>query len=307
MKQKYAADDRKMTIKYSGEQFAQANDIEICYDTFGESTNPPILLIMGLSEQMIVWEKEYCNEIAAQGYFVIRFDNRDVGLSTKFYEAPIPDLFALMEGEPIEVPYKLIDMAKDALGLLDSLNISETHVCGVSMGGMIAQTMAIEFPERVLSLISIMSSTGNPDIPPSTPEASAAIMAPPESERAARIEQSVEMWKLLDGGVLPFDEASIRDRVARSFDRSFYPLGAVRQFAAILRSGSRVESLKSVKIPSLIIHGDADPLVPIEGGLDTANSIPGSKFVSIPGMGHNITSNLAPQIISEILAHIKLV
>ncbi len=294
-----------MKIAYSGEQFARANKIDICYDTFGERTNPPILLIMGLSEQMITWQEEFCEAIASQGYFVIRFDNRDVGLSTKIDDAPVPDLFALMQGEHVEIPYKLIDMAKDAIGLLDTLNIGKAHVCGVSMGGMIAQTMAIEFPERIRSLISIMSTTGNPDLPPSTPEATAAIMAPPESERAARIEQGVEMWKILEGGILPFDEQSTRERVGRSFDRSFYPLGTVRQFAAILGSGSRVEALKSVETPSLVIHGDADPLVPIEGGRDTANSIPGAKFVSIAGMGHNIPEDLAPQIISEIVSHIK--
>ena len=296
-----------MTIRYSGERITQANNIEICYDTFGEDTDPAFLLIMGLGGQMVAWEEDFCQEIASHGYFVIRFDNRDVGLSTKFEEASVPDVIALMQGESVEVPYKLIDMAKDTIGLLDALNIKKTHLCGVSMGGMIAQTIAIEFPERTLSLISIMSTTGNPDLPPSTMEASAALMAPPEPERALHIEQGVEMWRIFDGGILPFDEEFIRNRIARTYDRSFYPLGPVRQLAAIISSGSRKEALKSINIPSLVIHGDADPLVPIEGGNDTADSIPGAKFVSVEGMGHNITPNLAPQLISEIFDHITLI
>ncbi|MHA1977836.1 MAG: alpha/beta fold hydrolase [Candidatus Hodarchaeales archaeon] len=294
-----------MTILYSGEKIAQANNLEICYDTFGEETNPPILLIMGLGGQMVAWEEDFCNEIASQDYFVIRFDNRDVGLSTKLDDAPVPDVLALMQGEKIEVPYKLIDMAKDVIGLLDALNIRTTHVCGASMGGMIAQTLAIEFPERIRSLISIMSSTGNPELPLSTPEASTALLTPPEPEREARIEQGVSMWRIFDGGVLPFDEEFIRRRLARAYDRSFYPLGAVRQFAAIISSGSRVKGLKSVNVPSLVIHGNADPLVPIEGGQDTADSIPGAKFVSVDGMGHNISPALAPQILGEIFHHLK--
>ncbi len=294
-----------MQVPYSGEKKVSANNIEICYDTFGNKPNPALLFIMGLGAQMVFWEEVFCQEIASQGYFVVRFDNRDVGLSTKFEDAPIPDILSLIRGEPSEVPYQLIDMAKDTIGLMDALNIEKAHICGVSMGGMIAQTLAIEFPERVTSLISIMSSTGNPDLPMSTPEASAALMAPPETERSALIERAVELWRIFDGGVLPFDEEAIRLRTARSFDRSFYPLGRDRQFAAVLTSGSRTEALKSISIPSLVIHGDADPLVPIEGGQDTANSIPGAKFVRIEGMGHNISPALAPRIIREILTHIS--
>lgn len=294
-----------MTIRYSGERITQANNIEICYDTFGEDTDPAFLLIMGLGGQMVAWEEDFCQEIASHGYFVIRFDNRDVGLSTKFEETSVPDVIALMQGESVEVPYKLIDMAKDTIGLLDVLKINKAHLCGASMGGMIAQIIAIEFPERVLSLISIMSTTSNPDLPPSTTEATTVLMTPPEPEREAHIEQGVEMWRILDGGILPFDEEFIRNRVARAYDRSFYPMGTIRQLAAIISSGSRKEALKSINIPSLVIHGDADPLVPIEGGQDTVDSIQGAKFVRINGMGHNITPNLSPQIISEILNHTR--
>ena len=294
-----------MTVPYSGEKKVQENEIEICYDTFGKDTNPPIILIMGLGEQMVTWEEAFCKEIANQGYFVIRFDNRDVGLSTKFEDAPVPDLIALMQGEDVEVPYKLIDMAKDTIGLMDSLEIDKAHLCGISMGGMIAQAIAIDYPERVLSLTSIMSTTGNPELPPPTPEATAALLEPPEPEREAYINQRVKMWRIFDGGVLPFDEESIRNRIGRSYDRSFYPLGTLRQLAAIQASGNRKNALKSINIPSLVIHGDADPLVPIECGRDTAEAIPGAKFVSVDGMGHNIPLSLAPQIITEIISLIQ--
>jgi pimeloyl-ACP methyl ester carboxylesterase len=211
-----------------------------------------------------------------------------------------------MQGEEVDVPYKIIDMAKDTIGLMDALEVEKVHLCGISMGGMIAQTVAINFPERVLSLISIMSTTGNPDLPPPSPEATTALLDPPEPERDAYIEQRVAMWRIFDGGILPFDEDTIRNRVARSYDRSFSPLGTVRQLAAISASGNRKSALKSIDIPSLIIHGDADPLVPIECGRDTAEAIPGAKFVTIEGMGHNIPPNLAPQVITEISNYIKV-
>lgn len=294
-----------MAVHYSGEHFAEANGIKICYDTFGKNEDPALLLIMGLASQMVTWEEEFCEEIAQHGYFVIRFDNRDVGLSTKFDDAPIPNVFALIQGEKVEVPYKLIDMAKDAIGLLDALKISAAHVCGVSMGGMIAQTLAIHFPMKLRSLISIMSTTGDPSLPQPTPEAMSHLLAPAETEREANIKQGVETWKVLNGGVLPFDEEQARTRVARAFDRAFYPDGSGRQLGAILASGSRKEQLRSIKIPTLVIHGDADPLVPIEGGKDTAASIPNAKFVKIKGMGHNISPDIAPKIIEEILNHIK--
>jgi pimeloyl-ACP methyl ester carboxylesterase len=295
----------KMKIHYSGEKFIHANEIELCYDTFGEKTDPPLLLIMGFSSQMVTWEKEFCEAIASQGYFVIRYDNRDVGLSTKFDHTPVPNVFALIQGEVLDVPYKLIDMAKDAIGLLDALDIDKAHICGASMGGMIAQTIAIHFPERVRSLISIMSTTGDPTLPQASPEAMNVLIAPPQSERQAHIQQGIETWKILNGGVLPFDEELARKRVARAYDRSFYPEGAGRQLAAIIASGSRKEELNSVIAPSLIIHGDADPLIPIEGGEDTANSIPKAKFMKIEGMGHNIPVEIVSQIITAIVTHIR--
>ena len=295
----------KMKVPYSGEKFVKIDGIEICYDTFGKKTDPALLLIMGLASQMITWEEKFCEEIASHGYFVIRFDNRDIGLSTKFDDAPVPNVFALIQGETVDVPYKLIDMTKDAIGLLDALEIDKAHICGVSMGGMIAQMMAIHYPKRVHTLISIMSTTGDPTLPQANPEAMNTLLAPPESERDANIRQGIETWKILNGGVLPFNEEFARKRVARAYDRSFYPEGSGRQLAAIIASGSRKEELKSVNIPSLIIHGDADPLIPIEGGEDTAKSIPNAKFIKIKGMGHDIPLELAPRVIDEIVNHIR--
>lgn len=296
-----------MSIPYSGEQFVESNGIKICYDTFGDRNNPAFVLIMGLASQMVTWEVEFCETIAKAGYFVIRFDNRDVGLSTKFDDAPIPDVIALYQGQPIEVPYLLIDMAKDAIGLLDALEIEKAHICGASMGGMIVQTIAINFPERILSLTSIMSTTSDPTLPPPNPDAMAVLIAPPEPEREAHIRKGIESWKILSGGVLPFDEELAKNRVARAFDRSYYPDGAGRQLGAVLASGSRKEALKNVKRPALVIHGDADPLVKIEGGKDTANSIPGAKFSEFAGMGHDIPPQHAPKIIEEIIEHINSV
>ena len=290
----------------SEETKVKINGIEITYDTFGDPTAPPMLLIMGLSSQMIYWDEAFCKEIAAQGYWVIRFDNRDVGLSTKLDDAGIPDLMDLVmkvqQGESVEAPYKILDMANDALGLLDVLKIEAAHIVGASMGGMIAQILAIHYPERVRTLTSIMSTTSDPELPQPGPEAISILITPPPSDRAEYIEQSVETWRFLNGK-LPFDEDFVRERSGRAFDRSYYPPGAGRQLAAILASGSRKDALKNVRIPTLVIHGDADPLVPVEGGKQTAEVIPGAKLIIIEDMGHSIPSVVAPRIIEAIINH----
>lgn len=296
-------------VEHSKESIVKVNDIEIVYDSFGRYTDPPILLIMGLSMQMIGWDEPFCVELARKGYWVIRFDNRDVGLSTKFDEAGIPDLMSLMlkfqQGETIEASYTLTDMAADAIGLLDALKIKAAHIVGVSMGGMIGQTIAINYPERIKTLTSIMSSTFNPELPQPEPEALSVLITTPPSDRAEYIEYALETWRLLNGPKFSMDENLTRERVGKAFDRSYYPVGTARQMAAILASGSRTEALKNVKTPTLVIHGDADPLVPIEGGKETASSIPGAEFFVIEGMGHNIPDELAPRIIEAIFAHAK--
>lgn len=285
----------------------EANGVEIVYDTFGEPSASPMLLVMGLGQQMIFWDEEFCIQLAAQGYWVIRFDNRDIGLSTKFDEAGVPDVLALMQaaaqGEAVQAPYLLRDMADDAVGLLDALGIESAHVVGVSMGGMIAQEMTIHYPDRVRTLISIMSSTGNPDLPPPTPEAMAILVTPAPTDRAGYIEHSVETWRVLNGPVIPLDEDLTRERAGQSFDRGLSPEGTARQLAAILASGSRKKALQSVTIPTLVIHGDADPLVPVEGGIDTADSIPGAELMIIEGMGHDLPPAVAPQVIEAIVRH----
>ena len=268
------------------------NGIQIEYDTFGDSSLPPLLLINGLGSQMIRWEEEFCEELARHGLFVIRFDNRDVGLSTKFEEAGVPNIVqamaALQKGEKLEAPYTLDDMAADAVGLLDGLGIEKAHICGVSMGGMIAQIIAIQYPSRVLSLTSIMSHTGNPDLPRAKPEALAVLTAPVPTEREAYIEHSVKTIRVIGNPGFPFIEERYRKRAAREYDRSFYPQGTARQLMAVMVAGDREPELASVKVPTLVIHGSDDPLVPVEGGRATAAAIPGAELLIIEGMGHDV-------------------
>ncbi|MDJ0787312.1 MAG: alpha/beta hydrolase [Myxococcota bacterium] len=281
--------------------------VQIEYDTFGDPTARPLLLIMGLGAQMIIWDEAFCAGLADAGHFVVRFDNRDVGLSSKFDHAGTPDVLALMgrvaQGEPIEVPYTLDDMADDAVHLLDALELEQAHLCGASMGGMIAQTVAIRHPGRVRSLTSVMSTTGNPEVPPATPEAMAVLLAPPPTERDEAIERAVSTTRVLSGPAFPFDEERIRARGERLWDRSSHREGGIRQLAAILAHGSRVEALRGVAAPTLVIHGDADPLVSIEGGRDTARSIPGAELRVIAGMGHDMHPHVWPEVIDALSGH----
>jgi pimeloyl-ACP methyl ester carboxylesterase len=293
-------------VLHSEERGVEANGIEIVYDTFGERTAKPLLLIMGLGQQLIAWDEAFCAEFASRGYYVVRYDNRDIGLSTKFEEAGEPDVLAMLKGEKVAVPYTLRDMAEDAVGLLDALEIESAHVVGVSMGGMIAQLMCIHHPHRVRTLTSIMSSTGDPSLPPPTPEAAAILTRPAPEDREGYIEHSLRNWKILHGPVIPYDqelEERTRDRAGRSFDRGLNPLGVMRQYAAIIACGSRKGALQSVSVPALVIHGDADPLVPVECGVDTANAIPGAELMIIEGMGHNIPPVVAPRVIEAIVRH----
>ena len=296
------------SVEYSDEKKTLANNLEICYDTFGEKDNPPLLLIMGLAHQMILWDERFCQALASAGYYVIRFDNRDVGLSSKI-DGPVPDILQLMkeirERKPISVPYKLSDMAKDTVGLLDQLGIESAHIIGVSMGGMIAQTMAIEYPSRVKTLTSISSTTGNPLLPQAKQEVTAMLVPPPTDNRDEAIGHSVKLFKVFNGTTYPFKEESYKKVFSKAYDRNYYPLGPVRQLAAIIASGSRNEKLRNVKIKTLVIHGDEDPAILVQAGEDTAKEIPDAKLVIIKGMGHTFGPEVAPQIISAILAHIK--
>lgn len=281
-----------------------ANNIEIEYDTFGDPSSNPLLLIRGLGSQMISWEEEFCELLVNHGFYVIRFDNRDVGLSTKFEEAGVPDIMKLViaaqRGEKIESPYTLEDMADDAIGLLDALKIDKAHICGASMGAMIVQAIEVRYPSRVLSLTSIMGSTGNFDLLQPKQEAMKVVMTPAPTEREACIEESVKRWRVLYGTGFPFDEERRRKMAARAYDRSFYPEGFARQLAAVLASGNRRPTLASIKVPTLVIHGGDDPLVPVEGGKDTAEAIPGAELLIIDGMGHSLPPETWSQIVDAI-------
>ena len=284
-----------------------ANGTQIEYETFGNGSRPPLLLIMGLGAQMIFWPDEFCEMLANRGHYLIRFDNRDVGLSSKFEDAGVPDIAEVMssalKGEKVKTPYSLDDMADDTVGLLDSLNIETAHICGLSMGGMIAQTVAYRYPSRVISLISTMSTTGNPELPQADPEVLALLFSPPPEEREANIEYNVELFRTIGSPGFPFDEEWMRDVTARCYDRCFCPQGMVRQTAAILAHGSRKPSLAGITAPTLVIHGSADPLVPLEGGKDTKESIPGAELLIIDGMGHDLPREVWPRLVDAIAAH----
>ncbi len=282
-----------------------ANGISIEYETFGGPAEPALALIMGLGAQMIFWQEDFCRELARRGFHVIRFDNRDCGLSRHFQELGIPDVGAAvtasLSGETAPAPpYTLRDMAADVVGLLDVLGIGQAHVVGASMGGMIAQTMAIEHPARVHSMTSIMSTTGNREVPPATPEAMMALLTPSPSDRAEFIDHMVKTFRIVGSPGFEFDEASFRDRVGRAFDRSYDPGGVARQLVAALADGDRKQRLRSVEAPTLVIHGKNDPLVPVEGGIDTADAVAGARLLVIEGMGHDLPRGAWPQIIDAI-------
>jgi pimeloyl-ACP methyl ester carboxylesterase len=286
-----------------------ANGIQIEYDTFGDSSCPALLLIAGNGAQTIFWDIEFCELLVKKGYFVIRFDNRDAGLSTKFEDAGIPDFQAaiksLMEGKPVESAYSLDDMADDAVGLLDALGIEKAHICGASMGGMIAQFIAYRHPKHVLSLTSIMSTTGNPDLPQAKPETIAAVLAPAPAQREAYVEHNMNVWRKIWSPGFPFEETRARSFIEKSYDRSYYPQGAVRQNIALIANGDRRPSLSTIAVPTLVIHGADDPLIPVEGGKDTARVIPGASLLIINGMGHDMPKGVWAEIIDAISNHTR--
>jgi pimeloyl-ACP methyl ester carboxylesterase len=289
----------------SGERIAVANGLKLCFQTFGESTDPAMLLIMGLGAQMIVWDDEFCEALAARGFFVVRFDNRDVGKSSKIDVTP-PDiakaLFALKPGEQLAAPYLLADMAEDAVGLLDALGIGRAHIVGASMGGMIAQEIAIRHSERVLSLTSIMSTTGDPGLPPPSPDVMSVFLAPPPRTVEEFVQANLRAWALFRGPAFPEEQPRDLARALRAAARGLCPEGGARQFAAVIASGSRKAALAGIRAPTLVIHGADDPLVPLVAGEDTARSIPGAKLVVLDRMGHALPRAVWPRVIDEIAA-----
>lgn len=288
-------------------QMAKANGIELCYEIFGASDAEPLVLIMGLGAQMIHWDDDFCRDLAGRGFRVIRFDNRDIGQSTKMSGGkplrPMELLKLRVFKIAPEAPYKLWDMASDVVGLLDALGIRKAHIVGASMGGMIAQEIAMQYPDRVLSLTSIMSTTGNPRLPQPTREASAILLAPPPTTKEEYLARFGQTWKVLRGASFPLDEAKDLERAERTYARGLNPAGVGRQLRAILASGNRKDRLRSVKAPTLVIHGTIDPLVKMEAGKDTAASIPGAKLLLIEGMGHALPIPMWPTIIGAIAEH----
>lgn len=278
---------------------AHVNGIDLEYESFGDSGAAPLLLVMGLSSQMIEWDDGLCAMLADRGFRVTRFDNRDVGLSTKLDALGTPDLISIIAGEAAP-PYSLGDMAGDAVGILDALGAGAAHVVGASMGGMIAQLVAIHHPGRVLSLTSIMSTVGGAHVVRADPAVGAVLTAPPGRTREERVEQAVSTRRLIFGNGMPFDEDRARRKAERAVDRCFHPAGALRQVAAIAAAPDRTAALGKLSMPALIIHGENDPLVPPANGLQTKAAIPGARLIIVPGMGHALPVEVWPLLVDAI-------
>ncbi|GMN03518.1 alpha/beta fold hydrolase [Erythrobacter sp. MTPC3] len=289
-----------------------ANGVELFYEDNGNAGDEPILLVMGLGAQMILWPDELVEALVGHGFRVIRYDNRDIGLSQKMEGAKAPGLrtqvLRKMIGFPARVPYTLADMAADGAGLLDALEIGRAHVVGASMGGMIAQLMAINHADKLLSMTSIMSTTGHPKLPTADKQAMDALIAPIKSmEEEDLIAHGINIQQSIGSPGFPADPERRRERVKTAVRRSVYPAGLPRQLAAIIDDGDRRERLKSVTTPTLVLHGEDDPLVKLEGGKDTAAHISGAKLVTMPGWGHDLPIELVDRIAQEIVGHAKSV
>lgn len=286
------------------ESYALVNEISICYQTFGQQTSPPLLLIMGLAAQQIHWDDNFCQQLADNGYWVIRFDNRDIGNSTKLENAKRPSMVSVLANQwfkrDLTAPYDLNDMATDAFGLLDHLQIKKCHLVGASMGGMIAQCMAILAPERVASLTSIMSTTGDRSLPKAKASVIAKIMKPVPKDEEGYVQHVLKMWRLLHGEHFEFDVARTEEFMRRARQRSFNPDGVWRQTCAIIASPDRTAMLEKLNVPSLVLHGDADPLVPVECGIATAKALPNCELKILKGMGHTLPRELWDEMIGAI-------
>lgn len=284
--------------------------LELFYDEHGDPSHPPVLLVMGLGAQMTLWPQEFVEALAGRGYRVIRFDNRDIGLSQKFDGARAPGLkwqvLRKVIGWPAKVPYTLKDMADDGAGVLDALGIERAHVVGASMGGMIAQLMAIHHSDRLHSLTSIFSTTGNPKLPQAEKHAIEALTAPiPSMEEDALLEHGLKVINAIGSPGYRPDPERAKERVLVGIRRSVYPAGLPRQLAAIIDDGDRTGRLAQVKTPTLVLHGEDDPLVKLDGGKATAAAIPGARLVTIPGWGHDLPMELVDPIVSEIHSHVS--
>jgi pimeloyl-ACP methyl ester carboxylesterase len=282
------------------EQLARVGDVELAYDTIGDPTDPTVLMVMGLGMQLVGWHPELCAMIAERGFQVVRFDNRDTGHSTKFEDGSGPGTLNLLLGRAPNAPYTIDDMAGDAVGLLDHLGIDQAHVVGASMGGAIAQTIAILRPERVLSLCSIMSTPGGRRASRPRMRGFGVMFRKAPEEREAFIEYTLGVVRTIGSPGFPFDEERIRQRAAESYDRCYYPPGVQRQLGALLASGDRSRRLAEVRAPTIVLHGTEDPLIPPRGGRATARAIPGAELVEIEGMGHDLPREVWPRLVDAI-------
>ncbi|MGS2720774.1 alpha/beta fold hydrolase [Paraglaciecola aestuariivivens] len=297
-------------IDYTPEKIVQSNGIKINYDSFGDPSNPPVVLIMGLATQMIFWHQDFCRLLASLGFWVIRFDNRDVGKSAWLTDYPSSTIWQFIAKQVfkrrIKPAYHLKDMAKDTLGLLDALGIAKCHLVGASMGGMIAQIVAIEAPERLYSLTSIMSTTGSRSLPKPAMGFLLSLLTRPPKKPQQQLSHGLKLYKMLHGNHFVFHQKSIETLIEQSISRGVNLAGNNRQFAAILAAPDRTTALQKVSLPTLVIHGENDPLISVEAGHATADAIAGSKLKTFKGMGHTIPTELNHEICQLIASHCKL-
>lgn len=292
----------------SSENSVKVGSVELCYERFGSERDPAIILIMGLGMQMISWPDDFCRMLSEQGFQVIRFDNRDTGKSTKFHNQMPPGPLTMMLksrlGWSLRVPYQLSDMAEDTVGLMSALGIEQAHIVGASMGGMIAQLVAAQHPNWVLSLTSIMSTSGNRKLPQPSPKVLMLLARKPAANEAEYLEGALKTWKVISSPDYQPEKEALEHRLLRAYRRSYYPEGTRRHMAAVAACGSRVRQLKRIKAPTLVIHGKADVLVPVSGGIDTAKHIPNAKLELIEGMGHDFPAALFGHFVDLITSHI---
>jgi pimeloyl-ACP methyl ester carboxylesterase len=287
---------------FGEELMAPANGIELAYQEMGDPDGEPLILVMGLATQMIAWDPDLCSLLVDRGFRVVRFDNRDIGRSTRFDSAGIPSRIDLLSGRRASAAYLLKDMARDTTGLMDHLGIDSAHLVGASMGGMIVQTLAIEYPERVRSIVSIMSTTGSRWTGLPSMKAFGILLSTPPRGREAMIERGVKTFKVIGSPGFEFDEERVRDVAGRSYDRGHGAAGVLRQLHAITASGDRTQALRRVDVPAAVIHGSRDPLVRPAGGRATARAIPGARLRIVEGMGHDLPRAAWPEIVEEIAA-----
>ena len=285
--------------RFGDELMAPTNGVELCYQEMGDPDGEPLLLVMGLATQMIAWDEEFCALLAERGFRVVRFDNRDIGRSTRITAAGVPGRLDMFLGRG-SAPYLLSDMAADSFGLMDHLGIESAHLVGASMGGMIVQTAAIERPERVRSLTSIMSTTGSRRVGHPSYKTFGLLLGQPPRQREAAIERVIKTFKVIGSPGYPFEEERVREIAGRSFDRGHSPAGVLRQLHAITASGDRTSRLRNLSLPALVIHGKRDILVNPSGGRATAKAIPGARLKMVDGMGHDLPRALWPTFAEEI-------